>query len=142
LVGPAQVGARVIELLIARYHHPIWTKLASTVLVASGISALLLGVPMVSVALVVYGAGIGIESIARGTLPLAVFGTRQYAAVMGRLAMPSLIAQAAGPSVGALLMESYAAVGTLAVVAAAGIVNVLLVVSLFACLRLWRLVGA
>jgi MFS family permease len=92
LVGPCQVGARVIELLIARYHHPIWTKLASTVLVALGIAALRAGVPAVSVAIVLYGAGIGIESIARGTLPLAVFGESRYAAIMGRIAMPSLIA--------------------------------------------------
>ena len=34
LVGPSQVAARTIEMFIARFHHPIWTKLAATSLVA------------------------------------------------------------------------------------------------------------
>ena len=76
MVGPAQVGARAIEMLIGRYHHPIWTKVASTLFVAIGVGALWAGLPIISAALVFYGAGIGIESIARGTLPLALFGER------------------------------------------------------------------
>src|SRR5260221_4523627 len=95
LVGPSQVGARAIEMAIGRYHHPIWTMMAATVLVATGIGALYAGSPVVSAALVFYGAGIGIESIARGTLPLALFGATGYAARLGRIAMPRLIAPAA-----------------------------------------------
>src|SRR5260370_19805875 len=74
LVGPAQVAARTIEMLIARYHHPIWTKLAATSFVTAGLAALWSGGPIITLALVFYGAGIGLESIARGTLPLAIFG--------------------------------------------------------------------
>ncbi|TIW59347.1 MAG: MFS transporter, partial [Mesorhizobium sp.] len=114
LVGPAQVSARAVEMVIARYHHPIWTKFASVSFVGIGIGALLVGVPVVPVALAFYGAGIGLETIARGTLPLALFGATGYARLMGRLAMPSLIAQAAAPSVGALLLEHVGAHGTLA----------------------------
>ena len=95
LIGPAQVGARAVEMLIGRYHHPIWTLVASTVLVAAGLGLLWAGLPIMAVALALYGAGIGIESIARGTLPLALFGATGYATVIGRLAMPSLLAQAA-----------------------------------------------
>jgi hypothetical protein len=134
LVGPSQVGARAIEMLISRYHHPIWTLLASTILVAAGIAALLAGLPVVAAALVFYGAGIGLESIARGTLPLALFGQTGYAAIMGRIAMPSLIAQAASPSLGALLIETVGANGTLAVLLVTAIVDILLVVALFAFL--------
>ena len=105
LIGPAQVGARTIEFFIARYHHPIWTKLASTFLVAIGVAFLWAGFALLAVPLVFYGAGIGLESIARGTLPLAVFAGPKYAAIMGRLAMPSLIAQAAAPSIGAVLLK-------------------------------------
>ena len=43
--------------------------------------------------------------IARGTLPLALFGPDRYATLMGRLAFPSLIVQALAPSAGALLIE-------------------------------------
>jgi MFS family permease len=134
IVGPAQVGARSIEMLISRYHHPIWTKLASTLFVALGVAVLWAGLPIVSAALIFYGAGIGIESIARGTLPLAVFGEHRYAAIMGRIAMPSLIAQAASPSLGAMLIERFGVNGALAALFAVAITNVLLVSGLFALL--------
>jgi MFS family permease len=132
IVGPAQVGARSIEMLISRYHHPIWTKLASTLFVALGVGVLWAGLPIVAAALIFYGAGIGIESIARGTLPLAVFGEHRYAAIMGRIAMPSLIAQAASPSLGAMLIERFGVNGALAALFAVAITNVLLVGILFA----------
>ncbi|RWI28705.1 MFS transporter [Mesorhizobium sp.] len=127
LVGPSQVGARAIEMVVARYHHPIWTKVVSVGCVAIGVSALWMGMPIVPLALAFYGAGIGLESIARGTLPLALFGASGYARLMGRLAMPSLIAQAAAPSVGALLVEQLGAHGMLAVLSALAVINVVLV---------------
>lgn len=130
IVGPSQVGARTIEMAISRFHHPIWTKFASTVLVAAGVGLLWIGVPIVAAALILYGAGIGIESIARGTLPLAVFGEHRYAAIMGRIAMPSLIMQAASPSIGAMLIEKLGAEGTLALLFVVALVNVALVTAL------------
>ena len=81
--------------------------MAATIFVTIGIGALWAGLPVISAALVFYGAGIGIESIARGTLPLVLFGEERYAAIMGRIAMPSLVAQAAAPSLGALLCRSW-----------------------------------
>lgn len=126
LVGPAQVGARAIEMLVARYHHPIWTKYASVTFVAIGVSALWAGLPYIPVALAFYGAGIGLESMARGTLPLALFRPSGYAKLIGRLAMPSLIAQAAAPSVAALLLEHPGAQGMLAALASLALANLLL----------------
>ena len=90
---------------------------------------------MVAAALVVYGAGVGIESIARGTLPLALFGAGGYAVLMGRLAMPSLIAQAVSPSLGAVLMERFGSSPTLAVLCAAAMVNAMVAIALVLCLR-------
>jgi hypothetical protein len=132
LVGPSQVGARAIEMLIGRYHHPIWTMVASTVLMAAGIGVLATGSPIVAPALIVYGAGLGIESIARGTLPLALFGAEGYADLMGRLAMPSLIAQAASPSLGAVLIERLGSQATLSMLFAATVVNVVVTLGLVA----------
>jgi MFS family permease len=126
LVGPSQVGARFIEMLIARYHHPIWTKVASVLLVALGLGLLWSHAPVVTLALVFYGAGIGLESIARATVPLSIFGARDYAPVMGKLAMPSLIAQASAPSIGALLIQISGIDMALTVVAAAAVVTVAL----------------
>lgn len=105
LVGPSQVGARVIEVAFGRHYHPVWTMVASVALVASGILLLVLGFPILTLALALYGAGNGIGSIAKGTLPLALFGPDGYASLMGKLAMPSLLAQAVSPSVGAILIE-------------------------------------
>jgi predicted MFS family arabinose efflux permease len=124
LVGPCQVAARAVEMAIARRHHPIWTKIASVSLVAIGISALWARFPFVPAALAFYGAGIGLESIARGTLPLAIFGSRGYATIMGRLAMPSLLAQAAAPWIGALLLQRLGAIGMLGVLAGVAFLNV------------------
>ena len=126
LVGPSQVAARTIEMFIARYHHPIWTKIASVSFVAMGMLTLWAGIPLVWASLGLYGAGIGLESIARGTLPLALFGARGYATLMGRLAVPSLLAQATAPWIGAELLERFGAQGTLAALTCAATLNVAL----------------
>jgi MFS family permease len=130
LVGPSQVAARIVEKLMGDRHHPVWTMIASSLLTTAGLGALLAGLPFVSACLVLYGAGVGIKSIARGTLPLALFGPRGYAELMGKLAMPGLVVQAASPSVGALLMERHGADGTLAALTAASVVALLLVLAL------------
>jgi MFS family permease len=134
-IGPCQVGARVIELAIARFHHPIWTRITATVLVATGIAVLWSGLPIVLVALVLYGAGIGLESIARGTLPLTLFGPIGYGTLMERLAIPNLIAQASAPSIGAVLIEGIGSQTMLRVLLAAAVSNLLVAMLLFTLLR-------
>ena len=104
LIGPAQVGARVFEMVFGRHYHAIWTMLASVVLIAAGVGLLLNGLFLTPLALLLYGAGNGIHSIARGALPLVLFDPGIYAALMGRLAMPSLLVQALAPSLAALLL--------------------------------------
>ena len=135
LVGPSQVGARFIEMLVGKYHHPIWTKVASVSFLALGLALLWGHLPLVALTLVFYGAGIGLESIARATLPLVLFGAKDYAPIMGRLARPSLIAQAAAPSIGAYLILWLGADGALATLVAVACVNVLLVLCLFVAQR-------
>lgn len=126
LVGPSQVTARAVEMAVARYHHPIWTKMASVGFVVLGVGALFLNLPIVPLALMFYGAGIGLESVARGTLPLALFGSEGYATLMGKLAMPSLLAQAAAPSIAAILIERAGAHTALGVLVSIAILNVFL----------------
>ena len=119
----------------AKHHHPIWTLLAAVTFVAIGISALWARLPVIPAALAFYGSGIGLQSIARGTLPLAMFGATGYATLMGRLAMPSLMAQAAAPSIGALLLERAGAKGLLGVLAAVALLNVSLSLGLYRSVR-------
>ncbi|MFZ2103658.1 MAG: MFS transporter [Oricola sp.] len=114
LIGPAQVGARVLEMLGRERHHPIWTMIVATSLVLLGFLGLFLDISA-SVALIAYGAGNGLWSIVRGALPLAIFGSRDYARIMGRLATPMLISAAAAPMLGAFLIERYGPHGTLLV---------------------------
>jgi hypothetical protein len=127
IVGPSQVGARVIEMLGGRHYHPIWTMVGSTVLVAAGTSLLTLNFPIYAIAIVLYGAGNGIGSIARGTLPLALFGPQRYPVLMGRLALPILLSMALSPLIGAVVFKAAGADGTLALLASIAGVNVLLV---------------
>ncbi|HMU49379.1 MAG TPA: MFS transporter [Geminicoccaceae bacterium] len=130
MVGPAQVAARAIEMAIGRYHHPVWIMLGSALLVAAGLAVLWSGLPWLALALILYGAGIGIESIARGTVPLALFGADGYAALMGRLALPSLVAQALSLWSAAFLLEWLGVQGLLDALLAAALVKVVLATAL------------
>ncbi|WP_200845089.1 MFS transporter [Roseomonas sp. 18066] len=130
LIGPAQVGARVLEMLFGKKAHPIWSLVASAVLVAVGLG-MLVGAPgVVAAGIVMYGMGSGIRSIARGTVHLALFGKEGYAVLMGRIAMPTLIAQAASPFLGAWLLDRFGASTTLAVLCGAAVLNILTVLAL------------
>ena len=104
LIGPAQVGARIAELSFKGRYHPLWTLTAALGLIALGLVLLAFGLPGVGIWLVVYGGGNGIYSIARGTVPLALFGPARYPLVVGRLARPGLVAQALAPPAGAFVL--------------------------------------
>jgi predicted MFS family arabinose efflux permease len=138
LFGPAQVGARFVERIFGERYHPIWTMVVSCGLMAAGLALLLAAFPILAVAIVIYAAGYGIMWIARGTLPLALFGPARYATLMGRLAFPSLIVQALAPSAGALVIEYAGAGATVATLTAFAVANVVLVGILWATCRLPR----
>jgi MFS family permease len=124
LLGPSQVGARLLDMTLARRRHPVWTLVASTVLVAVGLGLLAARPGLASAAIVLYGAGSGIRSIARGTVPLALFGPEGYASVMGRLAMPSFIGQAAAPALGGVLIERFGASTTMVLLFAGAVATI------------------
>jgi predicted MFS family arabinose efflux permease len=104
LIGPSQVGARIVEMAGKGRYHPLWTLTAAMILVAVGVVTLAAGLPVVGLALVLYGAGNGIYSIARGTVPLTLFGPVRYPLIVGRLARPGLVAQALAPPAGAFVL--------------------------------------
>lgn len=54
---------------------------------------------------VFHGAGNGILTIARGTLPLAIFGPENYGYRLGLLGAPARMAQAAAPLAFGLLID-------------------------------------
>ena len=130
LIGPSQVGGRILEMTFGKKSHPVWSLLASSVLVAIGL-AMLVALPGIAAAcIVLYGMGSGIRSIARGTVPLAMFGREGYAILMGRIALPALLATAAAPIVGAWLLDWLGPTGTLVALFGAALVNLALVLPL------------
>jgi hypothetical protein len=102
---------------------------------AIGLVLMLVDLPAVAFAILLYGGGYGIMWIARGTLPLALFGPRRYPRLIGRLAMPALIAQALAPSAGAVLLEHTSVPTTLSVLTGFALLNVALTAALWAACR-------
>ncbi|MGE3150516.1 MAG: MFS transporter [Pseudorhodoplanes sp.] len=140
-VGPAQVGARVIEMWGGRHYHPVWTMIVATLLIACGMGLLWSGIGFYALAMVLYGAGVGISSIARGTMPLAFFGPAIYPIVMGRLALPALLSSAVAPLGGAFLLEYFGVEWTLAALTAVALFNVTAVTLLWRVSRHLRRAG-
>ena len=106
LFGPAQVFARIIEAgFLSRYHPLLSTRLAClTHPIAAAILALAGGGAAGAFA-IFFGLGNGILTIARGTLPLAIFGPQNYGYRLGIIGAPARMAQAAAPLAFGLLID-------------------------------------
>ena len=108
LFGPAQVVARVMELAFGRNVHPLLLARASVVLLVMAFALLaLLGIsaPLAAVFALLFGAANGLITIARGALPLALFGAEGYGQLIGRISGPWLLMQSAAPLVMAFVAE-------------------------------------
>ena len=84
-----------------------------------------------AVAIASYAAGNGIGSIAKGTLPLALFGAARYPALAGLIARPVLVAMSLAPYVGAWSFQAGGVRATLTLFAGLAATNVVLVATLF-----------
>jgi MFS family permease len=107
MIGPAQVLARVLEAgFLSRYHPLVSTRLAC-IAHPIGVAILaLVGGGAASVFAFIHGAGNGILTIARGTLPLAIFGPQNYGYRLGIIGAPARMAQAISPLAFGLLIDS------------------------------------
>jgi MFS family permease len=127
LFGPAQVGARLIEFSFGRNVHPLWVaRLAITVLLCGFAMLALSGFTVAAAAAfaLMFGGANGLITITRGALPLALFGPTGYGRLIGRLAGPFQIMQAAAPLLMAFVVEK--ASDPLALAVAAGFAAVAL----------------
>lgn len=106
LVGPAQVAARLAEFSLLRRASPmISARLAAGLHPLGGALLALLG-PVAAVPFVLlHGGGNGLLTIARGTLPLAIFGPAAYGFKTGILAAPARILQGAAPLLFGLILD-------------------------------------
>jgi predicted MFS family arabinose efflux permease len=106
LIGPAQVFARIVEAsFLSRYHPVVSTRLACLMHPIGAAILAVAGGGAASVFALFHGAGNGILTIARGTLPLAIFGPQNYGYRLGIIGAPARMAQAAAPLAFGLLIE-------------------------------------
>ncbi len=108
LIGPAQVAGRLLEFGVMRRVHPLLSaRLAAAAHPLGALALLLAGAPAAALFAILHGAGNGILTIAKGTLPLALFGPQGYGARQGWLLMPSRVAQAAAPFAFGLALDRW-----------------------------------
>ncbi|SDS07299.1 MFS transporter [Bradyrhizobium canariense] len=107
LIGPAQVIARIVEAsFLSRYHPLVSTRLACLTHPIGAAILALAGGGAASLFAIFHGAGNGILTIARGTLPLAIFGPENYGYRLGIIGAPARMAQAAAPLAFGLLIDT------------------------------------
>ena len=131
LIGPGQVAGRILEWSVANRLGLLLRARLGAMLFPLGALILLAGGPIAAVLFAVfYGMSNGILTINRGTLPLALLGSRGYATMLGWLALPVLLAQAISPTITAPLVASLPALHVLLLAAGAAAVGALLLLPL------------
>lgn len=110
LVGPAQVAARLLEFGLLRRLHPLLSaQLAAAAHPVGAALLVVLGAPAAAVFTMLHGAGNGILTIAKGTLPLVLFGPAGYGARQGLMMVPARVAQAFAPVLFGMLLDGVGA---------------------------------
>jgi hypothetical protein len=110
LVGPAQVAGRLLEFGVLRRVHPLLSARLAAVMHPLGAALLgIVGAPAAAMFAILHGAGNGILTIAKGTLPLVLFGPQGYGHRQGLLMIPARIAQASAPWLFGLCLDRLGA---------------------------------
>lgn len=110
LRGIGQSFARVCEVLFGARLHPIsLTILASGILPLGFFSGLLSGRFLIAALLFafLFGAGNGLMTITRGTLPLILFDHNTYGATVGKLLVPGFLLSAISPIFYTFIIDKY-----------------------------------
>ena len=126
LFGPAQVLARVCELTLARGLKPLAIARCAIALLVAGFVLLAIApfsAMVAAIFAVMFGMANGLITIARGTVPLSLFGTSGYGRLVGRIGGPFLVVQAVAPVALAYVIERASDVAGLALVAAFAVVS-------------------
>jgi predicted MFS family arabinose efflux permease len=109
LIGPAQVAARLAEYGLRRL-NPLYSARTATLAHPTGALLLLaFGAPAAFVFTILHGAGGGILTITRGTLPLVIFGPVGFGLRQGLLGAPTRIVQALAPFLFGIVVDAYGA---------------------------------
>jgi hypothetical protein len=120
LFGPSQVAARLLEFVFAGNVHPLAvSRFALTLLVGAFALAAVFGLstPVAVAFAIMFGAANGLMTIARGAVPLALFGAAGYGRLIGRIGGPFLVMQSIAPLVLAFVIEHASDAAALALAA-------------------------
>lgn len=110
LVGPAQVAGRLLEFGWLRRLHPLFSARMATLAHPVGAAALLtLGGAVAAPFALLHGLGNGILTIAKGSLPLVLFGSAGYGARQGWMMLPARLATAAAPVLFGVFLQWWGA---------------------------------
>lgn len=108
-IGPMQTAGRMLDLLAGERLPPRRLGAVTFSLLPAGLGLLWLGSPGAAACVgfvVLYGAGQGLLTLVRAAAPLQLFGPERYAVVAGALATPTVLARAAAPLGGSLLLAA------------------------------------
>jgi len=100
LIGPMQVAGRAMEFAFAHRFTPLAVGTFAFGLFATALILLFFvrGVWLFALAFaLLYGWANGLMTIVRGTVPGVLFGSRDFGALLGRLAQPQFILKAFAP---------------------------------------------
>lgn len=110
LVGPAQVGGRLLEFGLLRQVHPLLSARLAALMHPLGAAGLALaGAAWAMPFAVLHGMGNGVLTIAKGTLPLVLFGPAGYGQRQGLMMVPARLAQALAPWLFGLCLDQLGA---------------------------------
>jgi len=130
MLGPAQVAARLLEFSARHRINPlISARIASTLHPAATLIIAIGGAPLIAAFAILHGAGNGMLTICRATLPLTLYGPEGYGARIGRISAPARVAQAMAPFLFGLSIEKIGSM-TLLISSALSIAALLALTSL------------
>lgn len=113
-MGLAAVTMRFLEFTVLRRLPPLATTRLATLMHPTGAAALLtFGAPAGVAMAIGQGAGNGMLTVAKGVLPLSIWGAEGYAYRSALIGRPALFAQIAGPAAFALALERSASLAIL-----------------------------
>ena len=108
LIGPAQVGARIVEFTLLRKVNPLTSSRVAVLAHPLGAAILMIaGGPAAAIFTILHGGGNGILTIVKGTLPLTLFGPVGYGLRQGIISFPARVLQAFAPLLFGFVLELY-----------------------------------
>ena len=139
MVGPSQALARFGELLLGGRYSILSTALVSALLSCASFLFILpfdISVTTAAAFSICLGLGHGFYAIARNTLPLTLFGVREYGTYLGRMMLPQNIVNAIAPIVFATIISRFDPTGALWLAGAAALAGFVAVLFLMRICRM------